>query len=687
LKKKKKNRQIETFQKKKEKTMTTRGGGPLQPINVFRANSHGNMNGVNGAGASADAIDAQKRRASRANNRRQTLALPEGARRRTSMARRSTNNSNGARTPSARRQTLAGGSKRRETLASQRAKTPSKRCTSGAKLQKPSSSSSSSSSTQVRDPRQINDRHYMVKETKKVRAFLAARQYPVTKKTLVSPTKQDFLDILVFLLRQIDDNFRFTMAEPIHEVPDLFRQMNYPHSLNKSQLISVGSPHCWPYVLAALSWLVDVVSFDELGELYASGAAIEGAEDVHAHAAVAAAAAADEGERLFFDFLVSAYRDFLLGQDDFAALEQELASNFTARNAAERDAIAQLLTENEALREQIAALRQSALAELERKRALLEADRDKFDGYVRAMSAHNDKLAKELDAKQHAERVAKQDVGRLETEKERLHARIAEQEQQSVDVDRLHHEMRRAQDELDAVRKRRAALEASSADVEAKQSRKMAAAEQQIDAFNGLAREFHLVPQSAKHARGITYELRFNFGADDAAALLSAELKSQIRPGLKALRVGFQQRAAEHQRQVMALEDSHSQLREQLEDLFEEYNDCDARLRHLEQQYQSEKDALSSEIRHIQSQIGTMRADGQRLAELSNAKFAESQEQLVQLSERYQHVAQRIANEKAACHSALIATLDKLCAHKQWVAENIGAVADHLDSQLVEFQK
>ena len=39
------------------------------------------------------------------------------------------------------------------------------------------------------------------------------------------------------------------------EIPALFRQLGYPFLITKSAMLTVGSPHTWPTILAALSWL------------------------------------------------------------------------------------------------------------------------------------------------------------------------------------------------------------------------------------------------------------------------------------------------------------------------------------------------------------------------------------------------------------------------------------------------
>ena len=59
--------------------------------------------------------------------------------------------------------------------------------------------------------------------------------------------------------------FLYTFIEPDYkagkngkieeEIPRLFKQLGYPFNISKSAMFAVGSPHTWPSLLAALTWL------------------------------------------------------------------------------------------------------------------------------------------------------------------------------------------------------------------------------------------------------------------------------------------------------------------------------------------------------------------------------------------------------------------------------------------------
>lgn len=58
----------------------------------------------------------------------------------------------------------------------------------------------------------------------------------------------------------IDDQYQYDGKMPLEtELPNLFKPLGYPYLPNASILKSFNSPHYWPQILAALSWLREIV--------------------------------------------------------------------------------------------------------------------------------------------------------------------------------------------------------------------------------------------------------------------------------------------------------------------------------------------------------------------------------------------------------------------------------------------
>ncbi len=63
---------------------------------------------------------------------------------------------------------------------------------------------------------------------------------------------------------QVDPNLAAkSMGKIEDDVPALFKRLRYPFGISKSALFAVGSPHTWPGLLAALTWLVELLNYEE----------------------------------------------------------------------------------------------------------------------------------------------------------------------------------------------------------------------------------------------------------------------------------------------------------------------------------------------------------------------------------------------------------------------------------------
>ncbi len=157
------------------------------------------------------------------------------------------------------------------------------------------------------DPRPISDKGFQANCIRTIITYLSTHNYPaqVSPKTLASPTAKDFTLIVQFLQQQFDPNLK-TFGKIEDDVPLFFKRLNYPHQISKSALFAVGSPHSWPAVLAALTWLVELLNYNEKIEALAAnnGQGPGVLEDPESAT-----------KRQFFDHICVSYAYFLAGDD------------------------------------------------------------------------------------------------------------------------------------------------------------------------------------------------------------------------------------------------------------------------------------------------------------------------------------------------------------------------------------
>jgi kinetochore protein NDC80 len=113
----------------------------------------------------------------------------------------------------------------------------------------------------IKDPRPIREKSWQQQAIRNLISSLVQLNYsfPVSVKTLTSPTSKDFMLIFKFLYALLDPHYVFKKFE--EEVPGLLKGLRYPFAdqISKSYLFSVGSLHAWPVLLAMLVWMVDLV--------------------------------------------------------------------------------------------------------------------------------------------------------------------------------------------------------------------------------------------------------------------------------------------------------------------------------------------------------------------------------------------------------------------------------------------
>lgn len=230
-----------------------------------------------------------------------------------------------------------------------------------------------------KDPRQISDKGFMRDSIRKLIQYLSEHGYDraISPQILTAPSTKDFVHILSFLLKSAVPNFKFG-AKFEDEVPTVLKTLGYPYSISKGALAAVGSPHTWPHLLAALSWLVDLLRYSE--------AAFERDQ-------AEASFDNDDRDKLFFDYLQRGYSLFLSGEDDISGLDEQLSFMFEGKNTSLSSDIESLGAANAELAEQLAALTDGDTP-LEKAQALnkdLKSDTAKFEKHIADLHEHRGK--------------------------------------------------------------------------------------------------------------------------------------------------------------------------------------------------------------------------------------------------------------------------------------------------------
>ncbi|XP_054034733.1 kinetochore protein NDC80 homolog [Dryobates pubescens] len=212
----------------------------------------------------------------------------------------------------------------------------------------------------MKDPRPLHDKAFVQQCIRRLSEFLAEHGYAhkASIKSLQSPSVKDFLKIFTFIYGFLCPDYRLPGSGSEEEIPRLFRDLGYPFPLPKSSMHLVGAPHVWPQLVAALVWLIDSVKlFSATGK---NSAALnddqswgEETEDGILH------------NKLFLDYTMKCYEQFLKGADTFEEQDAELEAKLKELYKVDEARTEELLAESRRLIEEIARLEKKKVREPE----------------------------------------------------------------------------------------------------------------------------------------------------------------------------------------------------------------------------------------------------------------------------------------------------------------------------------
>ena len=180
------------------------------------------------------------------------------------------------------------------------------------------------------DPRPITDKVYQSQCIKQLLQYLTKNgyAYPISPKTLARPSGKDFSNIVTFMLHKLDPSFQDGSMKFEDEVAMNFKAMGYPYPISKTALVAAGSPHTWPALLAALTWLMEHIKCEEADEI----AATQELEETSDKPFETMEELERRTDKAFFKFLSDNYAAFLNGDQ---TLTEELEERFV--DSFERD--------------------------------------------------------------------------------------------------------------------------------------------------------------------------------------------------------------------------------------------------------------------------------------------------------------------------------------------------------------
>ncbi|CEL99433.1 unnamed protein product [Vitrella brassicaformis CCMP3155] len=330
------------------------------------------------------------------------------------------------------------------------------------------------------DPRNFHDRGFQKECGMQLLQYLNAHDYPypMTAKQLNSPSRNDFFNVVKFLIGVYDNEYRYDKSIEV-DISSFFRYVRYPNPISKTALLNVGAPNTWPSLLAALQWLIELCQYAEQLDDREDPFGVSDVEEEGAHGSSEASPLSPSSSltsslrREQWVCLKETYALYMAGEDHYPEQDRRLKAHYeqmesalqtrlqNARDRSAEQAASKLgyqedLQKEDTLKASIAR-KQTDMEKLSREIRRLQENRQKKEGPWGEVA----RAQREVEA-------VRQIVQELSAEEKRLKETVAAQEISASDVEHLLSEQRRYETKYKADRDDKAKLDHSVMQMEDK---------------------------------------------------------------------------------------------------------------------------------------------------------------------------------------------------------------------------
>ncbi|KAG6008882.1 kinetochore-associated Ndc80 complex subunit ndc80 [Claviceps maximensis] len=571
-----------------------------------------------------------------------------------------------------------------------------------------------------KDPRPLKDRSFQQRMGQELMEYMTQNDFEMqmghvlSPNVMKSPTQKDFNYMFQWLYHRIDPSHRF-LKNIDQEVPPILKQLRYPfeRSITKSQLAAVGGQN-WSTFLGLLYWMMQLAQMLDgyVGNRY-TDACLEAGVDV-------------SGDHIIFNFLSTAYRDWLAMDEDMGDEDAErilaphvdaMAKEFEHSNAKYVSELEMLEAENARLLKEIDDLEKSTPdpAVLDDHFKIMEEDKVKFEEYNTLALQRTEKYESRIAMLQEELDKLMEELKEAEEERRGLQRAVDAQGISMQDIDRMNSERERLQKGIESASQRLDEIKKKVAEKESEASYKLEELERLVDKYNTLAYQIAVIPPTAANARGRDYELQLamneasdftstNLNASrnmspsaerllvDATTgyqpghILNLDLRGQIRSNFLVLRKEISERRAAAMEDMMKDHDLLDGIKEAIEDKRNEVEALEHRVRAAEEEYEKTKEVTTAQKMASDAQIEKMEKELSRMRSGLSESVQLLEQREINTTIEHEQLVLRANSLREELHTEIDRMLNDIIKFKIHIQKNLddyeGFVADELEKEL-----
>ncbi|KAL0979827.1 hypothetical protein UPYG_G00190310 [Umbra pygmaea] len=531
--------------------------------------------------------------------------------------------------------------------------------TSGAGMARNSNFGTFGGVEKMKDPRPLHDKAYVQQCVRQLCEFLSEKGFTVlTPKSLQSPSTKEFLKIFEFIYCLLDPTFQMPTSKVEEEVPRLLKDLGYPFALSKSSMYSVGAPHTWPQVLAALVWLIDVVKVYcckcEEDLLYADFFS-DGKSEVEEGV---------EFNKLFLDYTADTYNKFMQGADTFDEENVNYLHNLKKLYNVDEVHLASMEEKYRILSEEVERLQKESTADrlmLKKNEKLkLQTDLEKLQSYLSNLESFKANLENKASGLSEEIEASGLQLETLKQEQSRLQQILSTQKFTPADIERINWEKRELQQTISSLSRSLEQAEQVMWNEEITLAKVKETAEVKLAEYHKLARKLKLIPASAQNACGHDFEIKTSTEYGPSTML---EYKIQIQQPLRKLIGDVEEECSRLTNTKLTLEESIEQVNSNISDKANDLKQLREQIRRLEVQLEQDMLDMAQEEQKWAAEMESVENHQKLLQKKVTLGYDEAEGQLKAAQQQYQVVLQETKEERRTVLNNLASVISTAANH------------------------
>ncbi|EGG14025.1 kinetochore protein Ndc80 [Cavenderia fasciculata] len=534
------------------------------------------------------------------------------------------------------------------------------------------------------DARNVTDKAFQKQCIIKLVSFLTSHNYPsaITTKELMAPSAKDFYDITEFLFHHIDSTFKFTPTKKEDELIAFFKIIKYPVTINKRNLNPVGTQHNWPYILAALAWIADLIEYDI--EVANVDHEIQGEEAFN---------------NIYSNELIKSYTAFLCGDDVGSnAADNFLEDHFGANDNYLREESHAMLELQSKMRLEIESINNSPnnIEILKERKQLLENDKSNFEEYINELQVYKSTNEKIFGEHQIELLAREKEFKDLQQQKSNLEAIVSDQQSRSLDAKMIHQKHRQLQDDISKTKSEKKRLDQLCNEKNLEIAKLVKEIEELLQSYNVTATKLGLLSSNQKQS----YQIDFNFDRSiqqpiiNDLKLIKVRRKRRRKKRRKKRIFIFiyffclekiKQYIEEQIEKKMSMEEENTikeneskQLDDLLSDNKQQLKRSEQKLSNLENVSQREKDKNDKELKQYEKKFELKNRENEMLKEQTKKSSEEMQAVLEKTQQEYEKQKEDMERITNDLKFQILKFLEIATNHQSSVSSNVKNVLDHM---------